>query len=106
MTTDRSIARALPVAIVTALVYALVGWLALRLAIPPSYGSPVFPPAGIALAAVLVYGRPALAGAAIGSILVNASAAAERGLGSPGGLAVLLGIGLGAAAQAALGAAL
>ena len=46
----------------TTLAYLLVGLAALQLAIPPSYAAPLFPPAGIALAAVLVYGRIALPG--------------------------------------------
>ena len=44
----------------TALAYAVTGWLALRLALPPSYAAPLYPSAGIALAAAWVYGRPAL----------------------------------------------
>lgn len=39
-----------------ALAYIGVGALALLVALPPGYVSPLFPPAGIALAAVLVYG--------------------------------------------------
>ncbi len=39
------------VLILTALAYALTGWLALRLAFPPSYAAPLYPAAGIALAA-------------------------------------------------------
>jgi diguanylate cyclase (GGDEF)-like protein/PAS domain S-box-containing protein len=33
------------------------GWLALNLALPPGYASPIWPPTGIALAALLIWGR-------------------------------------------------
>ena len=50
----------------TALAYVLAALPALQLlAIPPGYASPLYPPAGIALAAVLVYGRVAMLGAAL-----------------------------------------
>ncbi|WP_341645014.1 EAL domain-containing protein [Thauera sp. SDU_THAU2] len=39
-----------------ALGYAVAGWLSLKLAVPPDIASPVFPPAGIALSALLIYG--------------------------------------------------
>lgn len=38
-------------------VYALAGWLGAQLAVPPSIVSPLFPAAGIGLAAVLLYGN-------------------------------------------------
>src|SRR5271166_1557975 len=37
--------------------YAISGKLGLLLAVPPGYASPIFPPAGIAVAAVLIAGR-------------------------------------------------
>ena len=43
--------------------------IALRLAIPPGYASPLFPAAGIALACVLMYGPRMLPGIALGSLL-------------------------------------
>jgi len=42
--------------IVLALAYWAVGFPAIHLAIPPGYTAPFFPSAGIALAALLVYG--------------------------------------------------
>ena len=54
-----------------ACVYALTGKLALLLAIPPGYATAVFPPAGIALAAVFVFGWRILPGVLIGSFLLN-----------------------------------
>jgi hypothetical protein len=55
------------VLVLTALAYALTGWLALRLAFAPSYAAPLYPAAGIAFAAAWVHGRPALAAAAMRS---------------------------------------
>ncbi|HUG23806.1 CHASE domain-containing protein [Piscinibacter sp.] len=55
----------------TALVYGVVGNLALRLAIPTGYASPLYPSAGIALVCVLVYGPRAAIGVALGAFGVN-----------------------------------
>ena len=44
-------------AVLTALGYFVAGELALQLAIPPGYASPLYPSAGLALAAVLEIGR-------------------------------------------------
>jgi PAS domain S-box-containing protein len=54
-----------------ALSYALVGRLSLWLAIPPGYASPLYPPAGMALVFVLVYGRRAALAVAVGATVVN-----------------------------------
>ena len=98
--------RALPVALLTALAYLAAGKLALLLAIPPGYASPLYPPAGLALAAVLVYGGAALPGVALGALLVNALLITQRDLDQ--GFALLLPLvpALGAALQAGLGARL
>jgi len=90
----------------TALAYASTGWLALRLALPPSYAAPLYPPAGIALAAAWVYGRPALAAVALGAIGVNLGLSAARGQVDLSALGVPLAVGMGATLQAALGCAL
>ncbi|HJV60240.1 MAG TPA: CHASE domain-containing protein [Albitalea sp.] len=89
----------------TALGYFVVGWLSLRLAIPPGYASPLYPAAGIALASVLVYGPHAALGVALGAFAVNASMAFGADA-NPAPLAVPLMIGVGAALQALAGAAL
>ncbi len=94
------------VILLTALAYALVGALALGLAGPPGYASPLYPSAGIALAAVLCYGRSALAGVALGSFAVNAGLGALRGQHGIGPALLPLLIGVGAALQAGVGAAL
>ena len=90
----------------TTLAYAVVGWLALRLALPPSYAAPIYPPAGIAFAAAWVYGRPGLAAAALGAFTVNAGLSAARGQFELSALLVPLPIAVGAALQAAAGCAL
>ena len=84
----------------------LTGWLALRLAFPPGYAAPLYPSAGIALAAAWVYGRPALAAVALGAMGVNLGLSAARGQVDLSALGVPLAIGLGATLQAALGCAL
>lgn len=54
-----------------AFVYILFGRIALLLAIPPGYAIAVFPPAGIAVIAVLTGGYRLLPGVALGSCLFN-----------------------------------
>jgi len=58
-----------------ALAYWLTGQLALLLAIPPGFVSAVFPPVGVALAAVLIWGYALLPGVFLGSTLLNLSIA-------------------------------
>jgi len=51
--------------------YTLTGIVGLSLAIPPGYATAVWPPSGIALAAVLLWGPRVWPGVAAGSFLVN-----------------------------------
>jgi signal transduction histidine kinase/ActR/RegA family two-component response regulator/sensor domain CHASE-containing protein len=51
--------------------YTCSGKLALLLAVPPGYASPVFPPAGIAVAAMLISGWASLPWTFLGSLLLN-----------------------------------
>ena len=51
--------------------YLLAAWIGLLLAIPPGYASPIWPPAGIALAALLALGTAALPGIFIGAAAAN-----------------------------------
>ncbi len=90
----------------TALAYALSGWLATRIALAPSYAAPLYPSAGIAFAAAWVYGRPALAGVALGAFGVNVGLSAARGQFDAAALGTPLAIALGAALQAWIGCAL
>jgi PAS domain S-box-containing protein len=92
-------------ALVVAVSYAVCGKLGLLLALPPGYATAIWAPSGIALAAVLVYGRSAGFGVLVGSFIVNVSV----GLG--GGhvaraIAVALAIACGASLQAFIGRAL
>ena len=57
----------------TALAYALAGKAALLLAVPPGFASPLYPAAGVALGALLIFGRRALPGIALGALYVNLS---------------------------------
>ncbi|HEY0819223.1 MAG TPA: CHASE domain-containing protein [Rhizobacter sp.] len=97
-----------PLALVgTALAYGVAGWLALWLAIPPGYASPLYPAAGIALASVLTFGWRMLPGVALGSLGVNVLMALQHGAVSPAtAVFAPLGIALGATLQAWIGALL
>src|SRR5437870_11766362 len=53
------------------LAYVATGKLALMLAVPPGYASPIFPPAGIAVAAMLIGGPATLPWTFLGSFLLN-----------------------------------
>jgi PAS domain S-box-containing protein len=89
----------------TALAYLAFGALALMLAGPPGFASPLFPSAGVALAATLVAGRSALVGVFVGATLLNAGLGAARGAeGWVTLLSIPALIGLGAVLQAQLGA--
>jgi PAS domain S-box-containing protein len=88
----------------TAAAYLLAGLLALQLAIAPSYAAPLYPSAGIALAAVLVYGARVVPGVAIGAFLVNLSLSAQRGNLDLSALGLPAWIALGSALQAWVGA--
>lgn len=54
-----------------AVAYVASGKLGLMLALPPGYASPIFPPAGIAVAAAFIGGRKTLPWVFIGSLLLN-----------------------------------
>ena len=55
--------------------YSLTGIVGLSLAIPPGYATAVWPPSGIALAAILLWGPRVWPGITIGSFLVNVAVA-------------------------------
>lgn len=57
--------------LVVALAYAVVARLNLWIKIQPGNISPIFPSAGIALASVIIYRRPAILGVFLGSLLYN-----------------------------------
>jgi PAS domain S-box-containing protein len=66
------IVRKMLTGIVTvALAYLFLGRLSLLLAIPPGYAMAIYPPAGLALAAVLIGGYRLAPGVALGSLMLN-----------------------------------
>jgi signal transduction histidine kinase/CheY-like chemotaxis protein/integral membrane sensor domain MASE1 len=84
--------------------YTLSGKLALLLAVPPGYASPIFPPAGIAVAAMLIGGRATLPSTFLGSFLLNLWIAYSIGHGSDETrLAAAFVIAVASVLQAALG---
>ncbi len=91
-----------------AFIYYLAGTLALLLAIPPGYASPIWPPAGVALSAVLLLGNRVWPGIFLGSFFVNLWTTLDLFSGLPiqKSLALVSLIGLGATLQALIGASL
>lgn len=84
-------------------VYVFLGVIGLTLAIAPGYGSPIFPAAGLALAAALHFGGGAVPFIGLGSLLLNLGVAVHGpGLTWSSGLAAV-GIAVGATLQAVLG---
>jgi diguanylate cyclase (GGDEF)-like protein len=61
--------------VILAVGYTLTGIVGLSLAVPPGYATAVWPPSGIALAAILMWGPRVWPGIAAGSILVNLAVA-------------------------------
>jgi diguanylate cyclase len=59
--------------------YALAGFLSLRFMAPTDYATPLFPPSGIALACLLIYGRRLWPAVLIGSFVVEIAAALQYG---------------------------
>nr|WP_297529923.1 CHASE domain-containing protein [uncultured Roseateles sp.] len=87
--------------IALALAYAALGVLALKLILPPDFVSPIYPAAGLAVAAALRWGPGVLPGIAIGGAAVSLTIGIDRAHVQP--LQPLL-VGLGGALQAWLGA--
>ena len=93
------------VAGVTAVLYALTARIFALLGVAPSDVSPLYPAAGLALAAVLVHGRAALVGVALGAMVANSLPLVMAGPGLSAWLLAAL-MSAGSVAQAALAAAL
>lgn len=85
-----------------AVAYFVTGKLGLLLAIPPGYATALWPPSGIALAALLLLGSEAWPGVLLGSFLVNISTTFDGSIARS--LAVATAIGGAASAQALFGA--
>jgi len=98
-------ASLLPRLLCLALAYAVLGRLSLWLAIPPGYAMAVYPPAGVALGALLTGGYRLWPGVALGSFLVNVLISWESAAGtSSASLALAACIAMGASLQAFAGA--
>jgi len=89
-----------------AALYFITGKLGTRLALPPGYATAIWPPSGIALAAVLVFGYSVWPGICLGSCLVNLPTTlhALSHASAWEALLVLVSIGLGASLEAVVGA--
>ena len=90
----------------SALAYALAGKAALLLAVPPGFASPLYPAAGVALGALLIFGRRALPGIALGALYVNLSIRSSLQSLTAAALLMPAVIAVGAALQAWVGDAL
>jgi diguanylate cyclase (GGDEF)-like protein len=88
--------------------YCVTGALGLSLAIPPGYATAVWPPSGIALAGLLLWGPRMWPGIWLGSFLVNVWVSLPPGgvQITPAGIAIGASIGVGSTLQAVLGASL
>lgn len=89
---------------IVAISYVTLGKLALLLAVPPGYATAIFPPAGIALAVILVKGLDFAPGVFLGSLLLNILLAG--GVADPTGLFIAVMIALGSTLQAYVGSQL
>ncbi len=63
--------RSVLIGLALVLIYVITGKLGLMLALPPGYASAIFPPAGIAIAAVYLGGKRLLPPVFIGSLILN-----------------------------------
>jgi integral membrane sensor domain MASE1 len=95
-------------ALALAIAYGVAGKLSLLLAIPPGYATAIWPPAGIALAGLLIGGTRVWPGIWLGSFLVNICTALDAAtLGALlTSIAIPTSIAMGAAVQALVGACL
>ncbi|MEW6166103.1 MAG: EAL domain-containing protein [Pseudomonadota bacterium] len=64
-----------------ALLYCLSGWAGLQLARPPGYATPIWPPSGIMLAMLLLWGRGLWPGVWLGAFAVNVWAGCAQAAG-------------------------
>ena len=102
----RSALVRLAMIIVIAAGYYVTGRLGLLMAIPPGVATAVWPPSGIALAAVLLLGYDVWPGIWLGSFLVNSHILSGSDLPTTTALLVAGSIGLGSTLQALLSAVL
>ncbi|MFT4171075.1 MAG: EAL domain-containing protein [Rhodocyclaceae bacterium] len=89
--------------VLLAMAYGVAGILSLQIAIPPGYAAPLYPPSGIALAALLIYGMRMWPGVLLGSLLVQGVAAYNSHLHGAALIGPMI-VPLGAVCQAVLAA--
>ena len=106
MTQQPPLPGRLMAALATGVVYAVLGFAAVSLAVPPGYATPFYPSAGIAVVAVLMWGRRMLPAVACGSLIVNLTLAAQHGRVDLAAWAMAASVGAGAALQAWVAAVL
>ena len=92
-------------ALLTLAAYLATGALGMLVTIPPSFASPLYPAAGLALVAVLTWGKPAALAVALGSACINFYLSAKTSF-SAAALLMPACAGLGAMLQAVVGAGL
>ncbi|MDB5819609.1 MAG: hypothetical protein JWQ11_3249 [Rhizobacter sp.] len=88
---------------ITAIAYLGVGVASLALSLPPGFASPLFPSAGIALVAVLMFGRRMTIGVIVGAFALNLFALADPATSHGSALPLASVIAAGAALQALFG---
>src|SRR5438093_10337915 len=100
--------RCVGLVLTLAAAYAVAAWLGLWLAIPPGYATAIWPAAGLALAGVLMGGARVWPGIWLGSFVVNLWTAWDTSHAAAllTSVAIPSSIGVGAAAQALVGASL
>ena len=103
---DESTPHWLAALVLTAAGYALAAGLALLLAIPPGYASPLYPAAGVALASVLIFGPRMLPAVALGAFAVNLSIGLQHAPFDATAVVLPMAVATGATLQAWVGAAL
>jgi len=64
-------ALSVKIGLLLTIIYVISGKLGLMLALPPGYTSPIFPPAGIAIAAALIAGRKTFIWILLGAFVLN-----------------------------------
>lgn len=65
--------------VLVVLSYVILGYASLQLAIPPGYASAIFPPAGLALASLIIWGRRYAVAIFLGSLSLNLLTSAVSG---------------------------